>query len=430
MINLFNSETRIQWFASTLNKSSFRVTSSHLNLSETRRNLISVVAVIAYLVSISGFANNVVFLALAASGLFIIWPTLKSQRTLHWVLFTLLIAVMWGSVFNGIVATLRSVTPYFALLVSFALLTHEPNYNYRSRTNGIVILYVAGFIQLAGYILRSISSPDYILFYSLNEFNRFSLGWISIICFFYASLPSRMKEGLPFNLRLLGFVFWLVPVLVILNSSRSELLMTVVLVSISFYMRSKLLFVFMLAVLLVALPFLTNSIFALERTTRSFEEVFTQNISSLSDLYANYRAYENLLLVEKIAANGPIGCGLGCAVPTSITVVLNEKEYDEITVFHNGYLTLILHFGVAGVALIFLLLQQVIKVWKTLSKAYRRGNIHSKAILQVTSLRLGVLLLLLGTGFTTGGFMSSHDTLILLLPLCSALSIKGVRNNI
>jgi hypothetical protein len=46
---------------------------------------------------------------------------------------------------------------------------------------------------------------------------------------------------------------------------------------------------------------------------------------------------------------------------------------------------------------------------------------------QGEAVRLAVLLLLLGTSVTTGGFMSSLDSLVLLMPLCSVVGLMGVR---
>ncbi len=426
-MNVLNNTARAQRKASSMDKVDLRVGHYPPRLRKIRRDLICLVAIMAYLATALGAQNNIVYLCLAVSALVLAWPVISGHLGLRWAFFALLLSVLWGAQVNGVVASLRSATPYIALLVAFALLAQEPAANDRRRTNGIALLYGGGLLQLATYVTQSSASHYYSFFYSLDEFNRLSIGWVSVICFFHASLPAQKKRELPRRLRYIGYLFWLVPLLVMLNSSRSELLMTAMLLSISLYMRWRLLFVGLLAVMVMTLPLIAVNITGVARTSGSIEEVFTTDIYTLSDAHTNYRAFENLMMVDRIAASVPFGCGLGCAVPFPITMVLNEIDYDEVTVFHNGLLTVLLHFGLAGAALILLLVRQLMRAWRAFSRAYRRCNSTGSANVQGEAVRLAVLLLLLGTSVTTGGFMSSLDSLVLLLPLCSVVGAMGVR---
>ena len=426
-MNVLKNTARAQRKASAMDKGTLHVDEFPPRLRKIRRDLICLVAIIVYLASALGAQNNIVYLCLAVSALLLAWPVINGYLGLRWAFFALLLAILWGAQANGVVASLRSATPYMALLVAFALLAQEPAANDRRRTNGIALLYGYGLLQLATYVTQSSASDYYSFFYSLDEFNRLSIGWVSIICFFHASLPAQKKRELPRRLRYLGYIFWLVPLLVMLNSSRSELLMTAMLLSISLYMRWRLLFVGLLAVMVITLPLIAVNITGVTRTSGSIEEVFTTDIYTLSDAHTNYRAFENLMMVDRIAASIPFGCGLGCAVPFPITMVLNQVDYDEVTLFHNGLLTVLLHFGLAGAALILLLVRQLMRTWRAFLRAYRRCNSTSSANVQGEAVRLAVLLLLLSTSVTTGGFMSSPDSLTLLLPLCSVVGAMGVR---
>lgn len=396
-----------------------RATGSSFN--KFRRILISILSLSAYFVSTLGFGDNLVYLCIAFGILLIGMPFIYVNRCLYWAIFTLLLAVFWGGYKNGLVPALRSATPYIGLIVAFGLLDQGRQSNGKHLGGGIALLYIFGLIQLIIYIARASMSPNYAFLYSLDEFHRLSPGWIPILAFFHASLPNARKNGLRHSLRLLGFVFWTVPLLVILNSSRSELLITALLIGVSLFIRWRLLFVGAILLVLATFPILTNNIYGIERVSRSIEEVFTTDLYTISDAYTNYRAFENLMMIERIVSDGPFGCGLGCEVPFSTKIILNEQEYDGVTVFHNGYLAVLLHFGVAGLAIIGALVSKLIQAWKLFSSAYQRRGNFGAMTMQCEGLRLAVLVVLVGTGLTTGGFMSSYDVLVLLMPLCSAI---------
>jgi hypothetical protein len=386
----------------------------------SRGTLLSVVSITAYLATVMGAGTNIIYLGLAVSALAIAWPAVSANRTYCGLLILLSVAVLWGAIFNGVATSLRSATPYIGMLVAFALLAQDSSSTNHNRLSGIAFLYGAGLIQIASYLVLVLTSPHYTFLYSLDEVHRFSVGWLSIICFFHMVLPAYHKRGLPRSLRYLGIVFWLVPLLVVLNSSRSELLMIALLAAISLYMRGKVLLVSLLIAGVVALPFLANHITGIERASDSIDEVFNFDLETVADAYVNYRAFENLMMVKRIATSGPFGCGLGCEVPFSVPITLQGRAYKGVTVFHNGYLTVLLHFGLVGVVFIALLIRKLARAWKNFTRASRR---RESATLQAKALRFAVLLLLLGTGMTTGGFMSSYDVLVLLLPLCVAARV-------
>lgn len=396
------------------------------SFNKFRLILISALAISVFFASTFGFGNNLVYLCIAFGSLLIGMPALFFNRGLRWALFILLLAVFLGGYVNGVVPALRSATPYIGLIVAFGLLDQGTQSNGRNRGDGITLLYVFGLIQLIIYIVRASVSPDYTFLYSLDEFNRFGLGWIPILAFFHASLPNTRKNGLRRSLRLLGFVFWVVPLLVILNSSRSELLITSLLIGVSLFIRGRLLFVGVLMLVLATFPILLDNIYGIGRVSRSIEEVFTADLYMIADAYTNYRAFENLMIIERILSSGPFGCGLGCEVPFPTKIILNQQEYDGVTVFHNGYLSVLLHFGMAGLAIIGVLVWKLIRAWKLFSSAYQRRENIGAMTMQYEGLRLAVLVVLLGTGLTTGGFMSSYDVLILLLPLCSTIGAARV----
>jgi hypothetical protein len=382
-------------------------------------------AVTTYIATVLGVNSNLIYLVLAICAVALAWPSIMAVRKLRWVFFALIAALMLGIAFNGAVAALRSATPYFGLLVSCALLSQSRADTRVSISQGIALLYGAGVLQLLTYLIQVAFSPHYTFLYSLDEFHRFGIGWVSVVCFFHASLPSRKKSGLTRLTRQFGNIFWIVPLLVVLNSSRSELLMVVLLGGISLFLRGRLIFALSVVVATLVLPAFSDDISVIGRVNRSFEETFRGNIQTIYEVHENYRAFENLMLVERIVSSGIAGCGLGCAVPFPFTMTLEEQEYDEIAVFHNGVLTVVLHFGLLGVIIILSLLWQLWKLARSFVTAYYQNNDNGMAAVQSDALRFVVLFLLLGTSLTTGGFMSSQDMLVLLLPLSAATGVPA-----
>lgn len=396
------------------------------SLQGRRRLLLGMTAITAYIATVLGGNSNLIFLCLAVCAVIIAWPSISANRKLRWVFFALMAALLLGIAFNGAVAALRSATPYLSLLVAYALLAQPRAETRGSISQGIALLYGAGAIQLATYMFQIAFSPHYTFLYSLDEFHRFGIGWISVACFFHASLPARKKSGLTRMMRKFGNIFWIVPLFVVFNSSRSELLMVVLLAGISLFLRGRLIFAVTVVVATLVLPFFSDDISVIGRLNRSFEEIFQGDIQTLYDVHENYRAFENLMLVDRIVSSGAIGCGLGCAVPFPFTMTLEGQEYDEIAVFHNGFLTVVLHFGLLGVIIITLLLWQLWKLASIFVTTYYQSNVTGMAAVQSDALRFVVLFLLLGTSLTTGGFMSSQDMLVLLLPLSAALELPQI----
>ena len=396
----------------------------------TGRKLLSAISIVAYLATVLGAGNNLVYLALAVFALVVSFNSLRRDKIFRFALAALMLATLLGSATNGVVAAFRSATPYMALLAALSLMAPQKERRspiVTSNDRPIFILYAAGILQLIAYLIQTSVSDTYTLLYSHDEFHRFSIGWLSIVCFFHASLPAVKKPTLTRSTRLIGTIFWQVPILAALNSSRSELLVVILLLGISVYFRKPFIFATVLAMLMALVLLLPNSvegISVLARASRSFEEIFQGDLNTVSDVHTNYRAFENLVMIDRIFSNNPAnmayGCGLGCAVPFPFTMTLEEVDYDEISVFHNGYLTVFLHFGLLGAFLLVGLIRLLITELISFSRQYRAGCAGAN-VLQYTALRSAVLLILLGTAFTTGGFMSPLDMLVMLLPLSSAI---------
>lgn len=392
--------------------------------------ILSATAIIAFLATALGASNNMVYLVLGVIAVTAVSKRLRHDRIFQAAGAALLLATLIGTVSNGAVAALRSATPYLALLAAVSLVAPQRKVgattNYNNDTS-ILIMYVAGLLQLATYLVQTTFSTSYSWLYSNDEFHRYSVGWISIVCFFHATLHPSKKPNLSRLSRRLGYIFWLVPILTALNSSRSELLIVVLLFGISMTFRRPILLastVTTLGIMALFAPNLSDSISGLARASRSIEEIFQGDFNTISDVYTNYRAFENAMMLDRIASGGPLkivtGCGLGCAVPFPFTMTLEEIEYDEIAVFHNGYLTVLLHFGLLGIALLATLIALLVTEAISFARHYR-GRLRAINLSQYTAIRFAVLFILLGTAFTTGGFMSSQDILTMLLPLSCAL---------
>jgi hypothetical protein len=394
-----------------------------VTIQRSRLLILGCIALVAHFASVLGINNNLVQLSLAVCAVILVWPAITALRPLYFLFLALIGALLLGIFLNDTISALRSAIPYFGLLVACGLFSQQLSSTSTKINESVALLYAAGIIQLTTYLVQVVGSPDYFFIFSLDEFNRFGVGWISVVCFFHALLPSRKKLGLSRILRHIGIIFWIVPLLIAFNSSRSELLMLMLLTSISLCLSRPFIFTVVVVVATVALSVFTYDLPVLGRVNRSLEEAFKGDIETLSEVHHNYRAFENLMMFERILSSGPIGCGLGCGVPLPFTMTLEEQEYDEIAVFHNGALTFVLHFGLLGLLIIFSLLWQLWKTGRSFVIFYFRRDAAGTAAVQPTALRFAVLLLLVGTSVTTGGFMSSQDMLVLLLPLSTAVGI-------
>ena len=79
------------------------------------------------------------------------------------------------------------------------------------------------------------------------------------------------------------------------------------------------------------------------------------NRSDWKDFHDNYRSYENIRTTEQLSYNESFlfGEGIGSQVDLKQKVRLGDTDLRQISILHNGYMTVLLKSGIIG--LLFLL---------------------------------------------------------------------------
>ena len=331
----------------------------------------------------------------------------------------IIISVYLMSIYlNGVLNASRSLPPYLAITSTFYMIGPIKNINFSNYDldkikNIINLILWIGFLQLLLYQIFAILSPYYNFLYSTDEFYRESISWISIIAFFISVINiGRFEELRGFYRFIMIYLLFFIPLCLFLNSSRSEILICAILFLIGLYKVKKSYSLIFIPLAIVISIFSISSA-SLSRFEGAIDEIFNADTLSSVAAYDNYRSYESSLQIEKIESRGlfaAIGCGLGCAVKPDIILTLQEKNYDEVSIFHNGLLTVIMQFGIFG---IFIIMYFIKSTWISFKKI-----LNSRYIIEIEfySLAFAPLLVLTLTSFTTGGFMSLYDGLIMLLP--------------
>ena len=109
----------------------------------------------------------------------------------------------------------------------------------------------------------------------------------------------------------------------------------------------------LMAVLLTCLPSgATNAGGFFEKSNRMINELTVSNYEVVSDIHMNWRGYESFKVLEVYNAGSIydkfLGRGWGKSVPLDTVVTLDGKQFSEITMFHNGYLFILLKAGIVG----------------------------------------------------------------------------------
>jgi hypothetical protein len=123
----------------------------------------------------------------------------------------------------------------------------------------------------------------------------------------------------------------------------------------------------------------------------------------------NYRSYENIMTLRQVPAEGTdallFGKGLGSTIDLKIKIWLGKEKMRYISILHNGFMTVFLKSGLAGVLLFIISIYLLFK--KTLSQNYL---VHSLNDLMIGS---GVFMIMSAWVFM--GFYFLADTKSILI---------------
>ncbi len=338
------------------------------------------------------------------------------------IIIICLCTVLFFSIYlNGLVSAIRSSLPYFLLLAGLILVDffdfERPLEKNTYRLNrAISAIYLLAIFQILFYLVSVSLNPSYTFIISEDPIMRESLGWMPLTAYFLALIIQKQKVKVGFKLSILTLFFLVVvPALTLLNSSRTDLFLLVLLTTAGLSLGK-----FAVGRVLVLVFFACTLVFALvifgyggDRLEMIGSEIFkSSDFNYIEDIYWNYRAYENLILgiaiVENFTIGNIFGCGFGCPVMLDTTLELNNIEYDQISNFHNGIFTLILHIGVLAFGVLFFLFRSLYRSYNYLNLWIFKGSSQQ---LIVAVLIFCPLFFLLASSYTSGGFLSSRDIL-------------------
>jgi hypothetical protein len=138
-------------------------------------------------------------------------------------------------------------------------------------------------------------------------------------------------------------------------------------------------------------------------------EAFSTKINreDWKDFHDNYRSYENVRTIEQISRNGTLlfGEGMGSQVDLKQKVYLGDMELRNISILHNGYMTVLLKSGILGLLLLFGSVFFFFKKFKSYSELDSKINL----------IFIGTGVFLVFSNWVFMGFYNPVDTKSLLI---------------
>ena len=131
------------------------------------------------------------------------------------------------------------------------------------------------------------------------------------------------------------------------------------------------------------------------------------NRSDWKDFHDNYRSYENIRTTEQLSYNESFlfGEGIGSQVDLKQKVRLGDTELRQISILHNGYMTVLLKSGIIG--LLFLLF--------SIFYFFKRFTFVNETEKNINKLFIGTGLFLIISNWVFMGFYNPVDTKSLII---------------
>jgi hypothetical protein len=251
--------------------------------------------------------------------------------------------------------------------------------------NIVNIILILGVLQIVHYLVFVLSSDAYTTFNNIDPNSRKSVGIYPILLvlsglFFKNKLHSNLLKTLVVALILI------VPILILRNGSRSELFFLIFAVLMATLTKNRfgldvknikyIVVVFILTSYFVIAGSELVSVDRLVTTDFSVLEI-DKYLFSLDEskvfAYRNWRNYEASLIFQEILNFNTFeiifGRGIGHSVDYPYILLSAGSTYLSSSVFHNGFLTLILQFGLGGFILsLFLIIKWVRETWLIILK--------------------------------------------------------------
>ena len=289
-----------------------------------------------------------------------------SKKVFFLVLF-FLFHIIYSFYLNQSLAVIKYLILYLALGLVW-IISRKKSFitlqNYASAENFFNITLVVGLVQIIHYMFFIFLSDAYIGISNIDAQARKSVGvyptlMLISVLFFNREFGSNVLRSMviPFAL--------IVPFLVFSNGSRSELIFLVFALFAAYLSRGRFglvlknsKFLFIIAILTIYLLWDFKENFVLDRlfdfSWSAFDIFGVINMATETSIIAfqNFRLHESALLMQKIFHFNLLeilfGCGVGCSIDYPYPLVLGDLTFYSSTVFHNGFLTLMLQFGLFG----------------------------------------------------------------------------------
>lgn len=349
----------------------------------------------------------------------------------------LLLFLIFSGLANTQIDAIRSATPIATLLPIFLILRPylKIDSNLKCQKDACVWvtwLYIIGGVQVLLYLLQISQSGNYYFLKSLSEQNRINVGWVAIVSFFAALInigEPHVADLKPIGKIIRVILIIVVPLLVFLNSSRSEKVVVILFSGISlirYVMRNNNIGSSIVSLIGGVSFFIAiNYDFLGDDLLRSSDEFAFVDLTDVGAIHGSFRSYETKLLIERLMANRwnwLFGHGFGAGVEMDTGVNINGRIYSSIAVFHNGFLGYLLQTGLFGLVIFIKIFIETARIAFNILVA-RKNNLSMFWVLYS-----GANMILIFTSATTGGFASSPDVhmLVTVYAFCMLIARRSV----
>lgn len=154
-----------------------------------------------------------------------------------------------------------------------------------------------------------------------------------------------------------------------------------------------------------------------------FEAFSTKiNRNDWRDFHDHYRSYENVRTIEQLSINNTLlfGEGIGSQVDLKIKLQLNEMFLRQISILHNGFMTILLKSGVVGLLLLIL----------SILFFFKKFNAYNNLDKNINYLFLGTGVFLILSYWVFMGFYYALDAKSLFIGFLFAFKHKLAQGNI
>ncbi|MFC3809466.1 O-antigen ligase family protein [Lacihabitans lacunae] len=259
-----------------------------------------------------------------------------------------------------------------------------------------------------------------ISFVSIDDF-RFELGRSSLIevfgfCLMLIIILRRPIFGQDFKNIYLYIAIFFLTISIVFYFSRTMYISIIVMTLFSFgilkiNLKSVLIFFSLLLIFYNIIEEVNSFNFKnelLTKFTKIYSELFSYKVHQFDfrDINTKWRSYETFKALELFSNSSWIekflGHGLGYRLRLDTSIQLGQFEYQSIPTFHNGFIYVLLKFGVLGLFLFILFIQKLINNKKL------KNNINTHRFF------LGMTIAILFATISSGGFFNPAFSLSII----------------